>query len=110
MTLCTESWVLTVLILSATAFYTGARISPSEEAALSEILNNHPDLTSVPSWASIDSQGNFYGSSWNDSFSGLCLKDGYDFYGVYCVNGHIEGLNMCVEFSSMFPTISKPLV
>lgn len=83
-----------VLIVASSIVLTCGTLTANEEAALREILRNHPDLYSVPSWASTDSQGSYYGSSWNDSLSGLCQNDGYGFYGVYCVNGHVGGLRL----------------
>lgn len=68
----------------------------SEKAALSQILNNHPDLASVPSWETLDDDGVYYGSSWNNSFDQLCQNDGYGIYGVFCLDGHIAGLRVYV--------------
>lgn len=86
------------LILAFSGFFTNANLTASEIAALTEILSFHPDLSSIPSWASVDRDSQFYGSSWNASlFSDLCQMDGVGFYGVYCVNGHVGGLRVYAQ-------------
>ena len=84
--------IISLLLLVCAPHAVRATLTPGEEGALREILKNYPDLYTVPSWASLDEFNNYYGSSWNDSFSTLCQNDGYDFYGVYCMNGHVGGL------------------
>lgn len=69
-----------------------ATLTTHEKAALQQIYENHPDLSSVASWAILDRNGTYFGRSWNDSFEGLCAVDGYDIYGVFCQDGHAGGL------------------
>lgn len=87
-----------LMILSISSFPTYGAITIDEELALREILNNHPDLSSVPSWGTLDDDGVYYGHSWNDSFDNLCQNDGYGIYGIYCVGGHIGGIRVYVPW------------
>ena len=89
--------LIAFLMLISSLFPTLGAITINEELALREILKNHPDLSSVPSWESLDDNGVYFGRSWNDSFDNLCQNDGYDIYGVYCVGGHIGGLRVYVN-------------
>ena len=88
--------ILALLLLFSYTFNANAALTQSEKDALSEILRTHPDLASVPSWEVTDEKNIYYGSSWNNSFDNLCQRDGYDFYGLYCVGGHVGGLRVCV--------------
>lgn len=85
-----------ISVLLFTVFQAVQTLDASEEAALREILDHHPDLYSVPSWESF-SDGIYYGSSWNDSISMICQREGYEFFGVYCSSGHVSALRMYVE-------------
>lgn len=73
-------------------------ISIAERNALTEIFRAYPDLTSVPSWQQLTSDGQYYGRSWpkNGDLSTVCSRDGYDIYGIYCKGGSIVGLRMYV--------------
>ena len=89
--------LLALLVLGYPIFRSAQALDASEEVALREILQHHPDLYSVPSWETLSSDI-YYGSSWNDSISSLCQNDGYDFFGVYCRGGHVFGLRVYVIF------------
>lgn len=94
---CKLGHIIFLSVLMCTLCQPNCALAPSEEAALRQILKNHPDLTSVPSWEILDSTNQFNGMSWNDSFANLCQSDGFDYYGVYCLNGHVAGLKEYVH-------------
>lgn len=98
---------ISLLLLVCTFNYAIATLTQGEVDALSQILENYPDLTSVPSWASTDEYGQYYGSSWNTSFTTLCQTDGYSFYGVYCLDGQIAALLEYESSSVAFQTILR---
>lgn len=71
-------------------------ITNQENNALSQILIAFPDLSAVAYWRRF-SNGIDYGSSWTNNFDSLCQQgDGYEYYGVYCFDGHVGGLFMYV--------------
>lgn len=90
----TIAQLLALVILSCSLFTAHAALTLSEQAALIQILENHPALSSVAAWQTLDVYGVYHGRSWNNSFDTLCQNDGYDFYGVYCVGGHVGGLRV----------------
>ena len=73
---------------------TQALLTANEKIALTEMLKNHPDLSSVPTWATLDDTDTYYGGSWNKSFDNLCINNGYEIFGVFCLNGHVAGLRV----------------
>ena len=94
-TMCNPYSIVQVSLLLVLAFHLSvcsAILTIPEKEALQQIYENHPDLSSVPSWAVLDSNGQYFGHSWNDSFDNLCAVDGFEIYGVYCQDGHVGGL------------------
>ena len=87
--------ILVLSVLVCTTLHPIQALDTSEEVALREILQHHPDLYSVPAWETFSS-GIHYGSSWNDSINTICQNDGYNFFGVYCRGGHVVGLRVYV--------------
>lgn len=90
---------LFVLLVTASLFITiQALPTTQEKAAIEQIFRNYPDLASIPSWESSPNTNTYYGRSWSNDSSTLCQAgDGYDFYGVYCKDGHIFGLRVYVS-------------
>lgn len=77
-----------------------AALTTAEKNALAQILQNYPDLSIVPVWASTDREGTYFGKKWTNNFEEVCLSPGYDLFGVHCSEqGHVDGLNMYVVAS-----------
>lgn len=74
-------------------------LNSEEKDALTEIFSSFPKLGSTPVYSNIDELPTPYGRSWTYNFDSLCGGgDGYDYYGLYCSNGHIGGIMMYVTF------------
>lgn len=91
------NFLILVLVLLSLASTVLSLPTELEKRALGQILESFPDLTSVPLWEQNPAVNEFYGRSWRNDFQTLCNSgDGYDYYGVYCENGHIAGLRVFV--------------
>lgn len=92
-----DFYAFILLVLLVDLFLTAsALLTIEEKAALSQIYQNFPDLSSVPSWEIVDDNGDCMGDSWTSDFDSLCQNEGFDYYGVYCKGGHVYGLVMYV--------------
>lgn len=70
-----------------------------EKVALEELFSSFPNLASIPTSEFIEDGKIDYGRSWTNNFDNLCLgSDGYEYYGLYCSNGHISGIVLYVPF------------
>ena len=72
-----------------------------EKAALHELFEAFPALAHVPKWLSYDSENQYLGGSWRDNYDNLCLEDGYEYYGIHCFSGHVDGLFVYVSYSEV---------
>lgn len=73
-------------------------LGDSEKAALAEFLSAFPNLGTIPT-SEFAVDGIDYGGPWTNNFDNLCLGgDGYEYYGLYCSNGHISGITVYVTF------------
>lgn len=74
-----------------------------EKAALAELFYTFPNLGSIPTSEYVEDGNVDYGRSWTNNFDTLCLNgDGYEYYGLYCSNGHITGIVLYVRFSGAY--------
>ena len=94
------NWLLIALAIVFISSKCNGTLDTGEKAALHQLFDAFPALAHVPKWMYYNLAVNQYlGRSWSDNYDNLCLEDGYEFYGVHCSSGHVDGLFLYAFFS-----------
>lgn len=91
------NWLLVALLVIYSSSGCLGALDTGEKAALRELYEAFPALSYVPRWSNYDAYLHYIGTSWTDNFDDVCLQDGYEYYGVHCYSGHVNGLYVYVD-------------
>ena len=89
-------WLLVAFAIVCMPSNCNGMLDTGEKAALHQLFEAFPALAHVPKWWYYDTSGQYLGRNWSDNYDNLCLEDGYEYYGVHCSSGHVDGLFMYV--------------
>lgn len=93
-------WCTVVLYMVLSGRVCHGALDDGEKGALGELLSTFPNLASIATSEFVVDGKIDYGRSWTNDFGTYCLNgDGYEYYGLYCSNGHIGGIVLYVHFS-----------
>lgn len=91
-------WYTLLLCIALCPIPTRGALTQGEKDALTGLLHAFPNLAFIPTSEITVDNGNDYGRHWTQNFDILCLgSDGYEYYGLYCENGHISGVVLYVS-------------
>lgn len=87
-------WLQVALVVFVLPLGTHSIITSQEKQALLQIYNAYPALAFPPEIAGADLSDPAPGNAWNSTFDNLCSTDGYEYFGIHCFNGHVDGIEM----------------
>ena len=100
-------WILVALSIVFLMSECNGTLDAGEKAALHELFEAFPALAHVPKWFNAEPYNQYIGGSWSDHYDNLCLEDGYEYYGVHCSLGHVDGLFVYASSPNRFLTGEK---